>query len=168
MRPLVMHSLSWNSRLSMSLYLLAFGFIVPPALRCICCLDVFECADQCVDVWVHMGDFLLQFVVPIHDVICGTGSICVEVVPYLSVTVNPLGCNIVRECSCVCMFAGVSMSSRSLSALNQTSSIKSIVEQLLFIQVVECCHCFCRWLVEQCVGFFSIWLDCNERNNPWR
>jgi hypothetical protein len=53
----------------------------------ICYLDVFECADQCVDVWVRIGDFFLQFVVPTLYVICGTGSICVEVVPYLSVTV---------------------------------------------------------------------------------
>jgi hypothetical protein len=28
-------------------------------------------------------------------------SSMVEVVPYLLVTVDPLGCNIVRECSCV-------------------------------------------------------------------
>jgi hypothetical protein len=65
-------------------------------------MDVFECADQCVDVWVRMGDFLLQFVAPNLDVICGTGSICIEVVPYFSVTLDPLGCKIVRECSCVC------------------------------------------------------------------
>jgi hypothetical protein len=48
-----------------------------------------------------MGDFLLQFVVPTLDVIYDTGYICVEVVPYLSVTVDPLGYDIVRECSCV-------------------------------------------------------------------
>jgi hypothetical protein len=47
-----------------------------------------------------MGDFLLQFVVPTLDVIYGTRYICVEVVPYLSVTVDPLGYSIVRECSC--------------------------------------------------------------------
>jgi hypothetical protein len=34
-------------------------------------------------------------------VIYGTGYICVEVVPYVSVTVDPLGYNIVREGSCV-------------------------------------------------------------------
>jgi hypothetical protein len=49
---------------------------------------VFECADQCVEVWVPMGDFLFQFVVPTLDVIYGTGYICVEVVPYVSVTVD--------------------------------------------------------------------------------
>jgi hypothetical protein len=38
------------------------------------CLNVFECADQCVDVWVRIGDFFLQFVVPTLYVICGTGS----------------------------------------------------------------------------------------------
>jgi hypothetical protein len=48
-----------------------------------------------------MGDFLLQFVVPTLDVMYGTGYICVEVVPYLSVTVDSIGCRIVRECSCV-------------------------------------------------------------------
>jgi hypothetical protein len=48
-----------------------------------------------------MGDFLLQFVVPTLDVIYGNGYICVEVVPYSSVTVDPLGYNIVREGSCV-------------------------------------------------------------------
>jgi hypothetical protein len=48
-----------------------------------------------------MGDFLLQFVVPTFDVIYDTGYICVEVVPYLSVTVDPLGYDIARECSCV-------------------------------------------------------------------
>ena len=35
MRPLVRRSLSWISRLSMPLYLLAFGLIVLPALLCI-------------------------------------------------------------------------------------------------------------------------------------
>jgi hypothetical protein len=52
--------------------------------------------DQCVEVWVPMGNFLLQFVVPTLDVIYGNGYICVEVVPYSSVTVDPLGYNIVR------------------------------------------------------------------------
>jgi hypothetical protein len=41
------------------------------------------------------------FGVPTLDVIYGTGYICVEVVPYVSVTVDPLGYNIVRECNCV-------------------------------------------------------------------
>jgi hypothetical protein len=72
-----------------------------------------------------MGDFLFQFVVPTLDVIYGTGYICVEVVPYVSVTVDPLGYNIVRECNCV------------------------------------------GWCIsaEESVEFFSIWLDCNEKNN---
>jgi hypothetical protein len=50
---------------------------------------------------IWMGYFLLQCVVPTLDVIYGTGYICVEVVSYLLVTLDPLGCNIVRECSCV-------------------------------------------------------------------
>ena len=91
----------------MSLYILAFGLIVgTPCVTLysgyfICCLDVFQYAGQCVEVWVRMGYFLLQCVVPTLDVIYGTGYICVEVVSYLLVTLDPLGCNIVRECSCV-------------------------------------------------------------------
>ena len=99
MRPLVRRSLSWISRLSMSLYLLALGLIVPPVLRCILVTSfaALISLNVLINAWVRMGDFLLQFVVPTIDVICGTGSICVEVVPYLSVTVDPFGCNIGRS-----------------------------------------------------------------------
>ena len=84
----------------MSLYLLAFGLIVPPALRCIMgtSFAAWMSLNVLINVWMRMGDFLFQFFVPTLDVICGTGSIFVEVVPYLMVTVDPLGCNIVREC----------------------------------------------------------------------
>ena len=107
MRPLVRRCLSWINRLSMSLYILAFGLIDSTtgvtlySGYFICFPDVFECADQYAEVLVRMGDVLLQFVVPTLDVMYGTGYICVEVVPYLSVTVDPVDCNIVRECSCV-------------------------------------------------------------------